>query len=207
MKFTNISQKYSCPLIRPLPTKNINVCVTNTLPLRHYYRQQSLITMNPKRLTDTFLKMRTSLKSVALRITGNEPDSEDAIQDAFLRLWSRHESLQEDVRIEGYISRSVRNSSVDIIRQRTDLDQVDEYTLIPIEDPPDTQPDDRFRHVSEIMERNLSEIQRQIMHFRDIEQLEFSDISAKTGIPETTVRVYLCRARAKIREIYKKKYE
>lgn len=163
--------------------------------------------MNPKRLTDTFLKMRTSLKSAALRITGNEPDSEDAIQEAFIRLWTRHENLDDNMKLEGYINRSVRNSSVDIIRRRTDFDNVDDCPNLPEENLPDLFQPDRYSQVKEIIELHLPALQRQIITLRDIEMLEFNEIAIKTGIPETTVRVYLSRARAKIREIYNSRYE
>lgn len=163
--------------------------------------------MNPQRLTNTFQRMRASLKSVALRITGSDPDADDILQDAFVRLWGGKDLLPDDVRLEGYLSRAVRNSAVDAVRKRrvTVGAENAETDSLREEPPPDVE--SIYNEVSDIMERELPPLQREVMKLRDIEQLDFKEISCRLGIPEATARVYLSRARAAVRKIYRKRNE
>lgn len=163
--------------------------------------------MNPERLTNTFQRMRASLKSVALRITGSDEDADDALQDAFVRLWGGHESMSDDVKLEGYLSRSVRNSSVDVVRsRRVNVDVEDPGLALHEEDPPpDTN--DLYEVIADIIDRELTPMLRDVMRLREIERLGFNEISARLGIPAATARVYLSRARATVRKIYRMRYE
>lgn len=165
--------------------------------------------MNPERLTNTFQRMRASLKSAALRITGSEEDADDVLQDAFVRLWGRRDAMTDDMGLEGYISQSVRHRSVDALRGRrptVSMDNADSELCLREEDPP-PEMERIYGEVREIIDRELPPQQREIMRLREIEMLEFEEISVRLGIPAPTVRVYLSRARATVRKIYRMRYE
>lgn len=162
--------------------------------------------MDPERLTSTFQSLRASLKSLALRITHSEEDADDALQDAFIRLWSGADSIGENIRLEGYITRTVRNHSVDSIRSRKDTVAIEAADDFKAEEPP---PDSReiYEEIRTIIDRELPPLQKGIMLLRDTEHLEFNEISSRLNIPEATVRVYLSRARATVRKIYRMRNE
>jgi len=50
----------------------------------------------------------------------------------------------------------------------------------------------------------LPDVQRQIMHLRDIEQLEYEEIAELTGLQLNAIRVNLSRARKKVRNEFLK---
>ena len=53
------------------------------------------IRMDPRQLTSTFMAMRQRLLASARQILGNDDDAVDALQDAFVGLWSRAGSLSD----------------------------------------------------------------------------------------------------------------
>lgn len=62
---------------------------------------------------------------------------------------------------------------------------------------------DAHQWVSKIINK-LPKKERIIVQLRDVEQCSFKEISKIMEVPETTVRVYLSRARYKIRKEFQK---
>ena len=75
-------------------------------------------------LTSAFVKMRTVLKGTASRLLGNEAAADDALQEAFYKLWNRHYVLASESDAAALLSRTVRNEAVDTLRQRKRHPQV-----------------------------------------------------------------------------------
>lgn len=61
------------------------------------------------------------------------------------------------------------------------------------------EPDERVEMVKRLIDR-LPEVQRTVVQLRDMEGLRYDEIAQATGLTETQVRVYLHRARTRIRE-------
>ena len=62
---------------------------------------------------------------------------------------------------------------------------------------------ERLSMVTRLMD-SLPEVQRSIMEMRDIEGMPYGEIAEAMGLSETQVRVYLFRARSRIREEIRK---
>ena len=58
------------------------------------------------------------LADYAVRIVGNRDAAEDAVQDVLIALWERRAKLPEGNALVGYLFRSVRNRSLNQLRQR-----------------------------------------------------------------------------------------
>ena len=65
-----------------------------------------------------WLPLDGSLYRVAFSILGSEADAKDAVQDLYLKLWNRRESLSEVDRPLGYGIRLIRNICIDRLRAR-----------------------------------------------------------------------------------------
>lgn len=60
------------------------------------------------------------LAEYAARLLGNRDAAEDAVQDVFVAVWSRHASLPEASKLAAYLHRAVRNRALNQLRhQRT----------------------------------------------------------------------------------------
>lgn len=158
-------------------------------------------------LTSTFAKLRNRLLATAASITRNDDDAADALQEAFCRLWQR--DFDNASQIEGTVSVTVRNLSVDAVRRRIRVPQVslDEQPHIDEElDETETETAtiDCYRRVTGIIEHELTPQQREVLTMRDVQGCAFSDIAAELGIQEGAVRTLLSRARKKVRDCYRK---
>ena len=158
--------------------------------------------MNGNRITDTFSSLRSRLKNVASAILRNEDDAEDALQDAFCRLWNRRETIESE-KIEANARLAIRQVSLDILRRRK-LRATDEINEDTVGESPEQS---SLWNTSEINDLRiklldtLSPRQREVFEMVS-EGLENSVIAERLGISEEGVRQNLSRARKALRHQY-----
>lgn len=61
----------------------------------------------------------TILWRIAILVTRSAPTAEEIVQDVFLTLWDRRETLDVDADIRVYLAAAVRNRAHDLSRHRT----------------------------------------------------------------------------------------
>ena len=152
-------------------------------------------------LTETYQRIRQRLKAVAGRMLSDAQAAEDALQEAFLRLWGRYE-VRSDREAEALLIRTVRNVSIDQIRKRkTEPLSVD----LPEEDDGEHR-EALFRRVEEMVDTELTDLQRLIIRRHEYESVTLEKIAEELGMQPPAVRMQLSRARKIIREQYRKRY-
>ena len=138
---------------------------------------------------------------VALRLTGNLADAQDAAQEVFLRLHRSRSSLREDV--GGWLYRVTVNVCSDIGRRRRVRAVVPlERDVVSSEASPDMEASrlaDRRRIDAALLQ--LGERERAALVLRDLEGLSTAEVAEVLGSAEATVRVQISKARLKLREL------
>ena len=133
---------------------------------------------------------------------GGESDewAEDALQDAFVRLWGRYQ-VRSEREAEALLTRTVRNVSIDQLRKRK---------TVPLAmDLPEERTENRealFRRVEEMVDTELTDLQRLIIRRHEYESVTLERIAEELGMQPPAVRMQLSRARKTIREQYRKRY-
>lgn len=61
---------------------------------------------------------QTTLYRIALSVTGNPADAEDAAADAVLKAWEKRESLKDERYFETWLTRILINAARDLVRRR-----------------------------------------------------------------------------------------
>lgn len=150
------------------------------------------------------MAMRQRLLASARQILGNDDDAVDALQDAFVGLWSRAGSLSDESHARGATVISVRNASIDLLRRRAvrqgDGEASDLSDTSDQSDPSGTL----FEEVDRLMATRLSPRDREILRLRDADEWPMEEIAERFGLTEANVRTILSRARRTIREEYMK---
>lgn len=166
--------------------------------------------MTSDKLTEIFIGMRDRLRRTALYITGNQDDADDALQDAFCRLWERRRLIaagDEDGCPEGYMSRTVARSAIDLLRRGSDCASLDDVGDGPADDDVVADdPADVLQQLARIIDDSLPAMQRDVMHMHDVEGLDVDEIAEFMSLTPVAVRVNLLRARSRVRDLYYKKY-
>ena len=151
-------------------------------------------------LTETYQRIRERLKAGAGKMLSDAEAAEDALQDAFVRLWGRYQ-VRNEREAEALLTRTVRNVSIDQLRKRK---------TVPLAmDLPEERTENRealFRRVEEMVDTELTDLQRLIIRRHEYESVTLERIAEELGMQPPAVRMQLSRARKTIREQYGKRY-
>lgn len=168
--------------------------------------------MQDEALTSVFVGLRQRLRRMATAILGDSDAADDALQDAFCRLWTRRDRIAPGANAEALSTATVHNVCIDALRRRSHAPTVSVIDNL-LTEPPDDDGDDAPRRemllqsVERIIAGRLSPQQQAILRMRDVEGRSFEEIAAALSMQPTAVRVALSRSRKLIREIYLNNHE
>jgi len=149
----------------------------------------------------------------ARSILKNDAETEDALQEAYLRAWRALASFRAEAKLSTWLVRIVINESLGRLRrhgaQVIPLDAAMEcsehQTEAWMEDDPDQQPDrvamrGEVRRLMEARIDMLPDAFRTVFMLRAVEELSVEEVAVALDIPEATVRTRFFRARGLLRE-------
>ena len=147
------------------------------------------------------------LYNYALRLTNNEDEAKDLIQDTYLKAYRFIDKYQNDTNAKAWLFRILKNSFINNYRknsrtpEQVEYSEVEEYVgLLKAESAPSTDMrkdvydnllgDDVMRAME-----SLNEEFRTIIILSDLEEMTYEEIAEILEIPLGTVRSRLHRAR------------
>lgn len=157
--------------------------------------------MQKEQFQNQVLVHKDQMYRLAQRILRNEEDAKDIVQDSFVKLWSKRKVLGNIKSIKSFTLTMVRNACIDHIRKHkpeTDKEQQ-------INSKSDFQNPEKQLEVSDQLSKvktiinQLSDQQREVIQLREIEGLEYHEISEITGLSSNNLRVIISRARKEIK--------
>lgn len=160
--------------------------------------------MNGNRITETFQALRSKLKNVATAILHDRDDAEDALQDAFCRLWKKRDDINPD-NLESNTRIMLRYVCLDMLRLKSKFAST--YgNEIEIDDKPEepsiwTAPE--IQQLTSDLLSKLPDKQRRAFEMM-AEGVDNDIIALRLGMSQEAVRQNICRARKTLREEYNK---
>ena len=160
--------------------------------------------MSEETLVSAFTVLRTRLRSIAAHLMPHCDDAEDALQEAFCRLWQRRDTINSTKEAEALAATTLRNICIDQHRRR-------KIETVPIDEQHDTLEDDNenkeelINEVESIISQELTPLQKDILQRKEYNGESTEEIATSLGMQEAAVRMQLSRARKKIRECYQKR--
>lgn len=161
--------------------------------------------MSDNNLINTFTRGRSRLLQLARRLLDSPEDAEDALQEAFCRLWPRADSLRNQAEAEKLASTVVKNISIDQLRRQPDQLTVDVETLSEdtrFSTEAEQEQREQYEVVSRLIAQRLTPLQQRILRNHDMEGRSYEEIARREEMQEAAVRMQLSRARKTIRECY-----
>jgi len=153
--------------------------------------------------------MQRKLYAFALRVLQNREESEDVVQEIFVKLWRMRGELGTIRNREAFAMTMTKNLCIDKLKKKRML-SLDEDQM-QFEGTSDSNPlkevqlNDAVALVNQIV-NDLPDQQRIIIQLRDIEGYTSEEVAEILDISQNTMRVSLSRARQKIREHLVKQY-
>lgn len=151
----------------------------------------------------------------ARSILKSDDDSQDALQEAYLRAWSALDSFRAEARLSTWLVRIVVNEALGRLRREgahvtplhaaIDMDADGETPEMQMQANPDEQPEPsamraQIRQQIEARIDTLPETFRSVFMLRGVEELSVEEVAVALNIPEATVRSRFFRARGILRE-------
>lgn len=136
--------------------------------------------------------------------TGSTEDSEDIVQEVFLRMLDRHKDLSRIADMRSYLLRSIANTCCDYCKRRS-------KAPVPLNGSVSVPTDgngedwrDEYERIAKLLEEIPYE-QAETMRMRCIDGLQFSEIADITGLPVATVKSRFRYGIDKMRALYRNK--
>lgn len=164
--------------------------------------------MNENNLINTFTRGRSRLLQMARRLLESQDDAEDALQEAFSRLWPRAETLRSEAEAEKLATVTVRNISIDQLRRQNDHPSADIGDLpndssLTSDTEAEQERREQYEIVQQLIAQRLTPLQQRILRMHDMEEQSYAEIAEQEGMLEAAIRMQLSRARKTIRECYR----
>ena len=143
---------------------------------------------------------------LAFRMTGNEQDAEDVVQETFLRAYRKLGRYESRAQLTSWLHTIATNCAIDLLRRRkrrptTELERVELLSPMTSEEPGP----ERAAFSGQIQERveaemaNLTPKERVAFTLRHYEGLSIDEIAEAMGSPSGSVKNNIFRAVRKLR--------
>ena len=166
--------------------------------------------MLPNEFKNLVLQLNDKLLRFAVHLLGDKEDAKDVVQEVFMKLWQRKNSLVEVKNTQAYVMQITRNCCINMLRNRQIKVKTDEILLEGKTKANDLVSEIELSETASIIKKLIDElpaIQRTTMYLRDIEQYEYEEIAEIIDQNINYVRVTLSRARKNVREKLQKKHD
>ena len=138
--------------------------------------------------------------TLARYLLKDSAEAEDAVQEAFVKLWRHQESIDPD-KVRPWLMKVTRNGCLDRLRRRHPTEELQEWHQ------PDVVPGPmQGMHQQELGARlkdtinGLKEPYRSLVVLRDVHQHSYEEVGAVLELNLPQVKTYLHRARKQLRQ-------
>ena len=162
--------------------------------------------MSPKTLFDTHVvPVADKMYRYAVSILKEGDVAHDVVQECMAKIWSHRQKLSDIRNVEAWAMRIARNQCYDWVRanrftvlsdkemQQTDMTEADHHLLV----------NDQLNWLEKAIQ-TLPEKQQEIYHLREVEEMTYQDIAEILSLSLSEVKVYLHRARIRIKSYIQK---
>jgi RNA polymerase sigma-70 factor (ECF subfamily) len=204
-----------CPIRRPMP-KSPRRRLTEPTPGRFNDSMEAAATIARVRAREgdsdgfrVLVEQNTRhVFRLAFRMTGNEADAEDVVQETFLRAYRNIARYDPRAKVSTWLHSIASNYAIDLLRKRKRrvADHLDDVpaaaTPVALDpDPERVTAGGQFRARVDSALRGLSPKERVAFTLRHFEELSIREIAQSMGTPEGSVKNNIFRAVRKLRAV------
>ena len=156
--------------------------------------------MKENEFISLILPLKDRLFRIAWHIIHSKEEAEDIVQEVMLKVWKRE--LPEVTNPEAYCYTMTRNLALNRLelKENRNISLMVGYDQDMYAGPFENMVQAEKLNVLHRLMAGLPGVQRDIMQLRDIEGMSYTEIAETLRLTEEQVKVYLFRARKKVRE-------
>jgi len=143
---------------------------------------------------------------IAYRILKNQQESEDVVQEVFMKMWMMKEKLNDYDDITALAVTMTKNRSIDLLRKlkyiNSEKDVSDTRSKDSSPSPYEQMVCDENREIISGIIDDLPDKWRDLVQLREINGLSYEEIALQNGMNINNMRVVLSRARQMIKAKY-----
>ena len=142
-------------------------------------------------------ELSAQLYRYAFHFLRNQEDAKDIIQDVFEKMWLNRKTIELET-VKPWLYRCTHNAMVNFIAKKSRTSYMSNQEL-----PKTTSPFDSSFESMQVVDRMVSILpptQKSIILLRDIEGYTYKEIGLILDLSASQVKVYLFRARMKIKK-------
>jgi RNA polymerase sigma-70 factor (ECF subfamily) len=165
---------------------------------------------NQQAFTSLFYSYKDKLLGFLLRITGSREESEDIVQEVFMKIWQDRGNANQIKNLNAYIFKIAQNQMIDNIRKFS-KEKISFSDMEMEVEEIDTKPDDIFleKERSQIFQdavNQLSSQQKKIYQYHREQGMPLKEIATAMNLSLSTVQNHINRALKNIREYLARNY-
>lgn len=142
--------------------------------------------MTPEEFIDLYLQLEDGLYRMAFRLLESQAEAEDAVQDLFIKIWSRIDSLERVSYPQAWCLTLMRNHCIDRLRAKAGQQTIPVEENLPAEE--ELERSARIKRAWEAV-LALPPKSRELLRLRLVEDLSYEEISRQTGLSQNALRV------------------
>jgi len=142
-----------------------------------------------------------------LRYTENFEDSEEIVQELFLKLWEKHKELEINSSLNAYLYRAIQNYALNFLSKEKTKDK---YIVLHDRQPYDTfenglvkLEEEELRKILKLAILKLPEKRRRIFELSRFDGLKYGKIASQLSISVKTVETQMTKALKYLRVVLK----
>lgn len=151
-----------------------------------------------------FMCYKDKLYTFLFRLTNSPEQTEDIIQEAFMKLWQNREQLPQIEHFSAYLFQITRNRAINAFKRLAKESSIlAEINLRPVPDASNPSTVLAFKELKQLLHQALQQLpprQQLIFRLSREQGLKHEEIAAQLNLSTSTVKNHLVQALRKIRQ-------
>ncbi len=127
----------------------------------------------------------------------NQDVAKDIVQETFAKVWVKRDDISAE-KVRSYLFTTAHHTMIDVLRKEKYQTSVEAIDRVESTSPHENTDLQKILH--DALDQ-LPEIQRTVILLRDYEGYDYAEIGEITDLNESQVKVYIFRARTKLKQI------